>query len=115
MSSKPFGDAALRLAAAASSDGAIITHDLTGTITSWNRAAEQVFGHSAIEAGGQSIRLIVPPELQEETDEMLRRIKAGESLDHYDTVRVRQGGQRGDASLTVSPLAARGGQILGGS
>jgi len=108
-------DAALRLAAVASSDCAIITQDLTGTITSWNRAAQETFGYSAAKAVGQSIRIIIPRELQGENDDMLRRIKAGESLDHYDTVRVRNDGQRIDVTLTVSPLATAGGEIVGAS
>jgi len=108
-------DAALRPAAVASSDCAIITQDLAGTITSWNRAAQETFGYSATEAVGQSIRLIIPRELQGENDDMLRRIKTGESLDHYDTVRVRNDGQRIDVMLTVSPLATAGGEIVGAS
>ena len=71
------------------------------------------FGHSAAEAVGESIRIIVPPELQGEKDEMLRRIKAGDNLDHYDTVRVRKDGQRIDVTLTVLRLATAGGEIVG--
>ncbi|MEP7305830.1 MAG: PAS domain S-box protein [Acidobacteriota bacterium] len=115
MSSAASDNAALRVAAAASSDGAIITQDLTGTITSWNRAAEQIFGHSTTEAVGQSIRLIVPPELHGENDDIQRRINAGESLDHYDTVRIRKDGRQIDVMLTVSPLATAGGEIVGAS
>jgi PAS domain S-box-containing protein len=81
MSSAPFNDATMRLAAVASSDGAIITQDLTGTITSWNRAAEHIFGQSATEAVGQSIRLIVPPELQGEQDE-IRCAAQADSVTH---------------------------------
>jgi PAS domain S-box-containing protein len=115
MASASFDDAALRVAAVASSDGAIITQDLTGTITSWNRVAEEIFGHRATEAIGQSIRLIVPPELQDEQDEMLRRIRVGEGLDHYDTVRLSKDGRCIDVSLTVLPLATGGGEIVGAS
>ena len=115
MPSASFDDVALRLAIVASSDGAVITHDLTGSITSWNRAAEQIFGHGATETIGHSIRLIVPPELLGEQDEILRRIRAGESLDHYNTVRLRQDGQRIEVLLTVLPLATAGGQIVGAS
>jgi PAS domain S-box-containing protein len=78
--SSAFFNGVARSRAAASADAAVIAQDLTGTITSWNRAAEQIFGHSAAEAVGQSIRLIVPPELEREQDEMLRRVEAGGSL-----------------------------------
>ncbi len=115
MSSEAIRDVALRLASAASSDGAIITTDLAGMMTAWNPAAEHIFGHSTTEAVGQSIRLIVPQEVQWEQDEILRRITAGESIDRYDTVRVGKDGQRIDVSLTVSPLATAAGQIVGAS
>ena len=97
------------------SDDALISHDLTGIITSWNRQAGQIFGRTETEVLGQSIRLIVPPDLYEEEDDVLRRVRTGESLDHYDTVRVRKDGQRLDVSLTVSPLVALGGEIVGAS
>jgi PAS domain S-box-containing protein len=90
MSSETSNDAARRLAAAASSDGVIITQDPMGRITSSNRAAEQIVGHSSTEAVGQAIRLIVPPDLQGEEDEMRRRLKTGETVEHYDTVRIRK-------------------------
>ena len=77
--------------------------------------AELIFGHSSTEAVGQSIRLIVPPALQDEDDEIQRRFKAGQSLDRYETVRVRKDGQRIDVSLTISPLATAGGKIVGAS
>ena len=84
------------------------------TITSWNRAAERMFGYTAAEAVGQSIRLIIPPELHAEEEEvLLRRFRAGEGVDHYDTVRIRKDGQRIDVSLTVSPIVAPDGRIVG--
>jgi PAS domain S-box-containing protein len=112
--SSAFFNGVARSRAAASADAAVIAQDLSGTITSWNRAAEQIFGHSAAEAVGQSIRLIVPPELEREQDEMPRRIEAGGSLDPYYTVRLRKDGVRVDVSLTVSPPAMSGGDVVVG-
>ncbi|MEO7190590.1 MAG: PAS domain S-box protein [Vicinamibacterales bacterium] len=104
----------LRLAALVSSaDDAIISQDLDGTITSWNRAAERIFGHTESEAVGQSIRLIIPAELYPEEESVLERVRAGESVDHYETVRVRKDGSCVDVSLTVSPLVAPDGTIVG--
>ena len=109
-------EAQLRLSAiVASSEDAIIGNDLTGTITSWNPAAERIFGYTATEAIGRPIRMIVPPELQAEEDEVLRRIGAGETIDHYETLRVRKDGQRVDVSLTVSAIKTPDGRIIGAS
>ncbi|RPH63121.1 MAG: PAS domain S-box protein [Acidobacteria bacterium] len=114
MSSEPLSDAQLRLSAlVASSDAAIISKDLAGTITSWNRAAERIFGYTESEAVGQSIRLIVPPELFSEEDEVLLRVRGGEGVDHYETVRLRQDGRRIDVSVTVSPITRLDGTIVG--
>ena len=96
----------------ASTDDAIIT-SLSGTITSWNRAAERMFGYTAAEAVGQSIHLIVPPELHKKDEEILGRIRAGERVDHYETVRIRKDGHRIDVSLTVSPIATPAGETRG--
>jgi PAS domain S-box-containing protein len=98
-----------------SSDDAIIGKDLNGTITSWNPAAERIFGYSAREAVGQSIRLIVPADLQHEEDEVLRRVRAGEGVDHYETVRQTKSGTLVQISLTVSPIRAPDGTIIGAS
>ena len=87
-----------------SSDDAIVTKDLNGVITSWNGAAQKMFGYSASEVIGQSIRLIIPPELQAEEDYVLGEIRRGDRIDHYETVRQAKNGRRIDISLTVSPI-----------
>ncbi len=97
----------------ASADDAIISQDVSGTITSWNRAAERLFGYTEAEAIGQSIRVIVPPELYEEEDDVLRRVRAGEAVTHFETVRIHKDGQRIDVSLTVSPIKTPDGRIIG--
>jgi len=105
-----------RLAAVVeSSDDAIIAKDLTSIITSWNPAAERMFGYTAEEAIGKSIRMLIPDELQSEEDVVLARIRAGEKLDHYETVRQRKDGARLNISLTVSPIRNAAGEIVGAS
>jgi len=106
----------LRLASiVASADDAIISKDLSGIIASWNRAAETIFGYTEAEAIGRSIRLIVPPELYEEEEDILRRVRSGEGVTHFETVRIRKDGQRIDVSLTVSPIVTADGRIVGAS
>ncbi len=105
-----------RLAAViASSDDAIITKDLTGTITSWNPAAERMFGYTDTEAIGRSVRMLIPDELQGEEDVVLARLRAGYSIDHYETVRCRKDGARISISLTVSPIRDTSGAVVGAS
>src|SRR3982750_132398 len=105
-----------RLAAiVASSDDAIISKDLTGTITSWNQAAERMFGYSAQEAIGQSIRILIPEDRLSEEDFVLSRIREGLGVDHYETVRRRKDGTLLDVSLTVSPIRIPDGTIVGAS
>jgi PAS domain S-box-containing protein len=114
--SYPAGRAALHLAAIVeSSDDAIVSKDLNGVITSWNRAAERMFGYDSSEAIGRPIRMLIPPERQREEDEVLSRIRAGRSVDHFETVRVRKDGSRIDISLTVSPIRHEDGTIVGAS
>src|SRR5829696_1094882 len=97
------------------SDDAIISKDLNSTIMSWNRAAERMFGYTAEEAVGRSIRMLIPAELQSEEDSVLARIRAGETVDHYETIRMRKDGALLSISLTVSPIRTESGQIVGAS
>ena len=98
-----------------SSDDAIVSKDLDGIITSWNRAAEQMFGYTAAEAIGQSIRMLIPDGLESEEDMVLAKIRAGEKIDHFETVRQRKDGSQLSISLTVSPIRNDHGQIVGAS
>jgi PAS domain S-box-containing protein len=108
--------ASRRLAAVIeSSDDAIITKDLNSIITSWNAAAERMFGYTADEAIGRSIRMLIPDELQDEEDVVLRQIRAGEKIDHYETIRQHRDGTSLSISLTVSPIRNELGQIVGAS
>jgi len=109
-------EARARLAAIVdSADDAIVSKTLDGVITSWNRAAQAMFGWTAAEAVGQRITLIIPRERWPEEDEVLARVRKGESIDHFDTVRVRKNGERIDVSLTVSPVKDARGRIIGAS
>src|SRR6185437_5230860 len=98
-----------------SSDEPIVSKTLDGVIRSWNCAAERLFGYSAEEAVGQPITLIVPPErLQEEAD-ILARLRRGERIEHFETVRVAKSGCRIDVALTISPILDASGAIVGAS
>lgn len=108
-------DAELLASIVASSDDAIISKNLDGTITSWNKGAEQIFGYTAQEAVGRNICLIIPPERQGEETEILSRLRRGERIDHFHTVRIRKDGMPLDISLTISPLRDCSGQIVGAS
>jgi PAS domain S-box-containing protein len=96
-----------------SSDDAIIAKTLEGVISAWNAAAERMFGYTEHEAIGQPITMIIPPVLHEEEYEILRRLRAGERIDHYETVRVTRAGACIDVSLTISPLRDPAGKIIG--
>lgn len=116
-----------RSAAAAPPDGAwlsaiiqsaniaIVSKTLDGVVTGWNPAAEQLFGYSAAEAIGRSIRLIVPERLQSEEDSILASIKRGEKVEHFETQRVRKDGREISISVTVSPIIGPDGAIVGAS
>jgi PAS domain S-box-containing protein len=109
-------DAAARLAAIVkSSDDAIISKDLSGTITSWNTAAERLFGYTAAEVVGKSIHIIIPIDRRAEEDYVLAQVRAGVGVDHFETVRRRKDGTFVDISLTVSPILSATGEIIGAS
>jgi PAS domain S-box-containing protein len=97
------------------SDDAIVSKLLDSTITSWNCAAEKLFGYSAAEAVGKSIRIIVPEDRWHEEDEVLAKIRCGEVVDHYETVRQRRDGTLVEIALTVSPIKDENGDIVGAS
>jgi PAS domain S-box-containing protein len=98
-----------------SSDDAIIAKDLNGIVTSWNLAAERMFGYTANEAIGQSIRLIIPDSHQNEEDTILDRIRRGESVQHFETIRCRKDGSCLPISVTVSPIRDKAGTVMGAS
>ncbi len=98
-----------------SSDDAIISKTLDGVITSWNAGAERIFGWTAAEAVGRHITLIIPDDRRAEEDEVLARIRRGERVDHFETIRVSRNGHRLNISLTISPIRDGTGQILGAS
>jgi PAS domain S-box-containing protein len=112
-------DDALRLmqlaAIVESSDDAIVSKTLDGRILSWNDGATRIFGYTPEEMVGQSITVIIPPELREEEQAILRNLKAGNRIDHFDTVRLAKDGRRVPISLTVSPIRDSAGNIVGAS
>ncbi len=98
-----------------SSDDAIVSKNLDGTITSWNKSAERLFGYTAEEAVGRHITLIVPWDRRSEEDEILRRLARGERVDHFETVRRRKDGSTLEVSLTISPVRDGTGKVVGAS
>ncbi len=107
-------EASLLLAAiVASSDDAIVSKDLNGVVTSWNKGAERIFGYKAEEIVGRPITLIIPPELHDDEPRILSNIRAGKRIDHFETVRVRKDGERLNVSLTISPVKDHTGKIIG--
>lgn len=98
-----------------SSDDAIISKDLNGIVSSWNRGAERVFGYKADEVLGKSIMVLIPDELYDEEQAILDRIRSGRSVDHYETVRRRKDGTLIDISLTISPIRDESGKVVGAS
>ncbi|MEO8068304.1 MAG: PAS domain S-box protein [Flavobacteriales bacterium] len=109
-------EAARRLAAiVASTHDAVISKDLNGIITSWNQAATEVFGYTAEETVGRSILMLIPEELQGEEATILARLRKGERIEHYETVRQRKDGTRIEVALTVSPIITNEGVVIGAS
>jgi PAS domain S-box-containing protein len=96
-----------------SSNDAIIAENTSGVITSWNKAAEQLFGYTAEEAIGKSIRFIVPPELREQVAEKMEKLRQGAKADFIDTIRLRKGGQRIEVSSHISPIRNKEGEVIG--
>jgi len=110
---KEVEEASFRLAAIVeSSDDAIVSKDLDGIVNSWNKSAERIFGFTAKEIIGKPIRILIPPDLQAEEERILAKIRAGERIDHFQTVRVTKSGERIDVSLTISPVRDRRGKII---
>lgn len=99
----------------ASSDDAIVSKTLQGIITSWNKAAEKIFGYTAQVAIGQSITIIIPPDRLHEEEMILDKIRRGERIEHFDTIRVRKDGRRINISVTISPIKDKKGEIIGAS
>ncbi len=107
---------AARLAAiVSSSDDAIVGKTLQGIVTSWNAGAMRIFGYTEEEMVGESITKIIPRELWSEEDDILAKLRRGEHIDHFETIRVAKDGRRVDVSVTVSPICDSSGQIIGAS
>jgi PAS domain S-box-containing protein len=105
-----------RLAAIVTSSGdAIVGMDLQGTVTSWNRAAERLYGYQAPDMLGQSVNRIIPPDRQHEEPLLLEEVAAGNAVDHYETVRMRKDGTTVQVSLSVSPVMDAQGRVIGAS
>jgi PAS domain S-box-containing protein len=98
-----------------SSDDAIVSKDLNGIIQSWNSGAERLFGHTAAEVIGKPITTIIPPELRDEEKQIIARLRKGERIDHFETVRMTKSGNRLNVSITVSPVFDSSGRVIGAS
>ena len=96
-----------------SSSDAIISENCNGVITSWNAGAQHIFGYKEAEAVGQPMTIVIPPDLLAEENRILERVRAGERIEHYETVRVTKTGKRVDVSVTVSPIKDSAGKIVG--
>lgn len=117
MSTSQFNGAsdALLAAIVESSDDAIVSKTLNGIVQSWNAGAQRIFGYTAAEMIGRSILTLIPAELQDEEKHILEKVRRGERVDHFDTVRVSKDGRRIPISLTVSPVRDASGQIVAAS
>lgn len=98
-----------------SADDAIISKDLNGIVTSWNEGARKMFGYTAEEMVGQSVLRLIPPELQHEEDEILRKLRAGQRIEHYDTTRQKKSGETMEVSVTISPIKDESNKVIGAS
>lgn len=103
------------MAVIASSDDAIISKDLNGIISSWNGGAIRIFGYEADEIIGQPILRLIPPELHHEENIILAKLRAGERIDHFETIRVRKNGEKFNVSVTISPIKNDSGVVIGAS
>jgi PAS domain S-box-containing protein len=109
-------DAGQLLAAiVASSDDAILSKDLRGVITSWNAGAERIYGYRPAEILGRQVSVLVPPEVENDVPELMERLRCGERIDHYETVRMARDGRRIHVSLSISPLRDEAGALIGAS
>lgn len=98
-----------------SSDDAIISESLDGTIMSWNASAQRIFGFTEAEAVGHPITILIPPKLADEDNKLLQRLRAGERIEHLETIRVGKTGKKVDVSLTISPIKDAAGRVVGAS
>ena len=98
-----------------SSDDAIVSKDLDGVVATWNRGAERIFGYTAAEMIGKPITTLIPPDRHHEEVKILERLRRGEHIDHYETVRQRKDGSLVDISLTISPVMDTAGKVVGAS
>jgi PAS domain S-box-containing protein len=98
-----------------SSEDAILSKDLSGTITSWNKGAERIYGYAPEEVVGKNMSLLIPSDRPDEVPEILRKIARGEGIEHHESVRVTKDGRRLDVSISVSPLSDAAGEIVGAS
>ncbi|HEX5705712.1 MAG TPA: PAS domain S-box protein [Pyrinomonadaceae bacterium] len=98
-----------------SAEDAIVSKTLDGIITSWNKGAERIFGYTSDEVLGKPVTILIPPDHLDEEPAILARLRAGERVEHYETVRVRKDGALLEVSLTVSPIRGEGGRIIGAS
>jgi PAS domain S-box-containing protein len=98
-----------------SADDAIVSKDLNGIVRSWNQGARRMFGYAPEEIIGKSILTVIPEHLRGEEDEILRKLRAGERIDHYETVRMRKSGELFEVSVTISPIKDERGKVIGAS
>ncbi len=98
-----------------SSDDAIVSKNLDGIITSWNAGAARIFGYTSEEAVGRSITIIIPPDMRDQETGILARLRNGERIEHFETVRMKKNGERINVSLTISPVRDSHGRVIGAS